>query len=110
MENYISIKKLAQFHNISEKTLQEFADYGIFEIHIIQNEPCIQPDKLSRYERAIRLYRDLGVNKEGIEIIMEMRDKLENLQKEVNKLHRQLYKFDNRLHKPFIENFYDIEL
>ncbi len=110
MEKYITIRKLAEFHNVNEAVLQDFAQDGIIEIHFIEKEPCILTDQLERYERIIRLYRDLGVNKAGIEIIMEMREKLEFLQNEVQNLKRQLQKYDDRLHKPYLEDFYDIEI
>ncbi len=109
MEKHISIKELAQFHQISETILREFAESGLFELHIIQSEPCIFPDQLERYERAIRLYRDLGVNKEGVEIIMEMREKMAQMQSELAEIRRQLKKMDERLHKPYVDSFYDIE-
>jgi MerR family transcriptional regulator/heat shock protein HspR len=109
MEKYIAIKKLAEFHNVNVSLLHEFAQEGIIEIHVVEQEPCVLSDQLDKYERIIRLYRDLGVNKAGIEIIMEMREKLKFLQKEVQNLRRQLQKYDDRLHKPFTDDFYDIE-
>jgi len=110
MEKYISIKELAQFYKIDEKILRDFAEAGLFELHIIQSEPCVLLDQLARYERAIRLYRDLGVNKEGVEIIMDMRDKMLQMQNELSALRRQLQKWDERLHKPYQDSFYDIEI
>jgi MerR family transcriptional regulator/heat shock protein HspR len=109
MEKYITIKKLAEFHNINETLLQEFAQDGIIEIHLVKQEPCVLSDQLEKYERIIRLYRDLGVNKAGIEIIMEMREKLEYLQNEVQNLRRELKKYDDRLHQSFMEDFYDVD-
>ncbi len=110
MENYITIKKLAQFHNINEALLLDLAQAGVLEIHIVNSEPCAAHNQLEKYERAIRLHRDLGVNKEGVEIIMEMRDKMEALQKELNELKRKLSKYDEFMTHSFYEDFFDTEI
>ena len=109
MEKYITIREFAEFHNVNKNVLEEFAQDGIIEIHVVKQEPCILTDELDKYERIIRLYRDLGVNKEGIEIIMEMREKLDRLQNEVQYLKRQMEKYNEKLRKSYLSDYYDID-
>ena len=109
MEKYIALKKLAEFHHIKEAFLNELAEDGILEIHIVDSQPCAASGELAKYERAIRLYRDLGVNKEGIEIIMDMRDKMEMMQRELNRLRRELQKQKDFMSRSFYDDFFDID-
>ncbi len=108
MEKYVSVRQFADFHQITITLLHEFAEFGLINIQEVENEPCIVIDSLDRYERAIRLHKELGVNKEGIEIILEMRNKIEQLQNELNNMHRKLQKYE-QLKNLLTDRFYDID-
>lgn len=102
---YITIEEFADFHQVTTKLVYEFADFGLIEIRRIERKPFIVSDNLDRCERAIRLHRDLGVNKEGIEIILDMRKKQAELQNELLRLRHQIRKHEDRVSKMFSEDF-----
>lgn len=83
MSEYISIKTLAGFHNINESVLLEMLEYEIVPVKKSHNEILIDAENLNQLERALRLYAELGVNMQGIDIICRMRTQLEALQEEV---------------------------
>lgn len=76
---------------------------------MIQNKPCVHIDEMERCERVIRLYQELGVNKEGIEIILDLRQRIEELQKEVTRMKHLLSKHEVRMTNLFPGEFFDIE-
>ncbi len=91
VKKYIKLNDFAAFYQIETEVLNTFADVGL--IHPIPevNDLVIPYEEVDRCERAIRIYQDLDVNPEGIDIILEMRDKIKQLQDELNFLRRQLF-------------------
>ena len=108
-KKYITLNEFADFHRISVTLLKEFGDFGLLRIQQIENDPCILYDEIEQVERAVRLYRDLGVNKEGIEIILEMRKREEELRQEITRLRHLLKKYESRISEFFPEDFFDAE-
>ncbi len=79
---YIQLRKIIQFHGVSRQEVDEWTEYEFFHIHRKSEEEWILEDELDQVERVIRLYRDLGVNNPGIDIILRLTRKLEQLQGE----------------------------
>lgn len=74
---YITIQQFCTFHQCETVVIQEFIDHGIFHVQH-QNDIIVIPEpELPRLERAYRLYNDLGVNAAGIDIILNLLDRLE---------------------------------
>jgi MerR family transcriptional regulator/heat shock protein HspR len=76
--------------NIEVQVCRGFIDSGLVEVTVEGEEEYIPTRELAKLRRIVSLYRDLGVNREGIEIILEMRDRLVALNDELNRLKRQL--------------------
>lgn len=84
MKNYITIKELAAFHEIDEGYLMEFIQFGIISVKQQKTSLQIHLDDVEELERAIRLRRDLEVNLQGVDIICRLRNRLVELQKEMD--------------------------
>lgn len=78
---YIRLQKIIQFHGITRKDMDEWMEYEFFEIHRESDDEWIHEDELDQVEQVIRLYRDLGVNNAGIDIILRLTNKLRELQR-----------------------------
>jgi hypothetical protein len=83
MSRFITIEEFSNNQGIEITLVREFVDFGLIPIHIEQNAECLETDDIGYVQRLIRLYQDLGVNKEGIEIILSMREQILGLSKEV---------------------------
>jgi len=70
-----------EFH---PEMLQILSELGIIEIQ----EGCLSPEQLQRIYKLIRLKNCLGVNLPGAAIILELLDRIEQLQEEIEKLQR----------------------
>lgn len=99
--NYITIEEFADFHKVTTKLVYEFADFGLIEISQVETKPCIVVTNLEKCESAIRLHRDLSVNMEGIEIILDMREKHGEMKKELALLKHKIKKHEERMAKMF---------
>jgi DNA-binding transcriptional MerR regulator len=87
---YIAIEEFCNHHGIEERLIREFADFGLVPLHVENNREFLPSKVITRLERTLRLFRDLEVNKEGIEVILHMR-------RQLKKLHRQHERLLNRL-------------
>lgn len=75
---YVTVQQFCAFHQFDVVVIEEFIDHGIVRIEADQGAITVIPeDQLPRLERACRLHRDLGVNAAGIDIILNLLDRLE---------------------------------
>ena len=104
IKRQITVEEFADFHQVTTELIKQFADFGLVRIQQVERQYCIDPEQMERCERAIRIHKDLGVNMEGVEIILDMRDKYSEMQKELLRLRHQIKKHEARMNKLFSED------
>ena len=84
-EAYFMISVVAQKYNIHPQTLRLYEREGLLKPSRTEgNTRLYSEDDLEQLETILSLTRDLGVNLAGVEIILNMRRKIERMQAEVN--------------------------
>ncbi len=82
---YYMISAVATKYNIHPQTLRLYEREGLLKPSRTEgNTRLYSEDDLERLETILSLTRDLGVNLAGVEIILNMRRKMEQMQHEVN--------------------------
>lgn len=82
---YFMISVVAQKYNIHPQTLRLYEREGLLKPSRTEgNTRLYSEEDLERLETILSLTRDLGVNLAGVEIILNMRGKIERMQAEVN--------------------------
>jgi MerR family transcriptional regulator/heat shock protein HspR len=82
---YFMISVVAQRYNIHPQTLRLYEREGLLKPSRTEgNTRLYSEDDLEQLETILSLTRDLGVNLAGVEIILNMRRKMEQMQGEVN--------------------------
>src|SRR5438093_2115212 len=82
---YYMISAVAQKYNIHPQTLRLYEREGLLKPSRTEgNTRLYSEEDLDQLETILSLTRDLGVNLAGVEIILNMRRKIEKLQGEVN--------------------------
>lgn len=99
MAYYISIQEFSSQHGVEVTLIREFAEFGLVQMHIQQNLECLIADDIAHVRRLIRLYQDLGINKEGIDIILSMREQIMNLQQELESLRYKAQRLEQERHQ-----------
>lgn len=74
---YITIQQFCSFHQCETVIVEEFLEHGIFTAQHREEIIVIPEPEVPRLERALRLRQDLGVNIAGIDIILNLLDRLE---------------------------------
>ena len=79
------ISAVAQKYNIHPQTLRLYEREGLLKPSRTEgNTRLYSEEDLEQLETILSLTRDLGVNLAGVEIILNMRTKIERMQAEVN--------------------------
>ena len=82
---YYMISAVAQKYNIHPQTLRLYEREGLLKPSRTEgNTRLYSEEDLERLETILSLTRDLGVNLAGVEIILNMRGRIEAMQHEAN--------------------------
>lgn len=82
---YHHISNVARMHNIHPQTLRLYEREGLLKPSRSDGNTRLYSDEdLQRLEIILNLTRDLGVNLAGVEVILNMREKMEKIETEVN--------------------------
>ena len=82
---YYMISVVAKSYGIHPQTLRLYEREGLLKPSRTEgNTRLYSDDDLQRLETILSLTRDLGVNLAGVEIVLNMRQKMEDMQREVN--------------------------
>lgn len=81
---YYHISSVAKMYDIHPQTLRLYEREGLLKPSRSQgNTRLYSPEDLKRLELILSLVRDLGVNLAGVEVILNMREKIERIEAEV---------------------------
>lgn len=84
-KGYYMISAVAQSYGIHPQTLRLYEREGLLRPSRTEGNTRLYSDEdLKQLETILNLSRDLGVNLAGVEIILNMRRKMEEMQREVN--------------------------
>ena len=82
---YYMISAVSQKYDIHPQTLRLYEREGLLKPSRTEgNTRLYSEEDLEQLETILALTRDLGVNLAGVEIILNMRRKMEQMQREVN--------------------------
>ena len=84
-KGYYMISAVAARYNIHPQTLRLYEREGLLKPSRTEGNTRLYSDEdLHELETILALTRDLGVNLAGVEIILNMRGKIDRMQREVN--------------------------
>jgi MerR family transcriptional regulator, heat shock protein HspR len=87
----LTLNELADAAELQPALVEKFIGYGLIEPATSKGPDSLFPvSHIERLRRIMRLRYDLGVNLAGVGVILHMRDQLEKLQKERERLRHRL--------------------
>lgn len=93
-ENLIPIDVLCVQYQVNDQFFNSLIAIGLLEIHSIQEISYIQKDALHEIEKIMRLHQDLEVNLEGIDVVLNLLQKIDALQNEILALKNRLLLYE----------------
>ena len=82
-ETYIPIKTLCTYYKVETSFFQGLNDYGLIEITTIEKSAFIHQNYIKNLDSIVRLHQDLHINFEGIDTVMNLLEKIQDLQDEL---------------------------
>ena len=86
-KRFVMISTVAERYNVHPQTLRMYEREGLLKPpRSAGNTRLYDAETLSRLEAILTLTRDMGVNLAGVEVVLNMRDQMEGLQLEIDRL------------------------
>lgn len=89
-QEFIIVDVFCQECQIEFNFIKDLEDFGLIETVMFQEKKHFNKNQLVQIEKIIRLHNELNINKEGIEIILNLQEKENQLLKEINYLKSRL--------------------
>ncbi len=93
-EQLIAVPDFCAGHGVTDRFIVKLHEFGLLEIEIRKNTRYIPIRELSKVEKILRLYSDLHINLEGIEVITQLLDRMGRLQNEMVHLKNRLQRYE----------------
>lgn len=94
-EKLIPINQLCVHYQVEMSLFFELQDFGIIEILTIEDSYFIHEDKIRVVEKVVRMQKDLNINLEGVDTVLNLLDKINNLQTELNTVKNRLRLYED---------------
>ncbi|GGD42582.1 chaperone modulator CbpM [Muriicola marianensis] len=89
------VVRLCELYNLEAAFFEELGEFGMIDLRIYRGERCIHQDALQKVEKIIRIHRDLHVNLEGIDVVMNMLRRQEELEERILRLNNRLRRYED---------------
>jgi len=94
-EKLILINQLCSHYQVEMSLFSDLHEYGILEIITFENALFIHEDNITYIEKIIRMHKDLNLNLEGIETVLNLLEKINGLQNELNTVKNRLRLYED---------------
>ena len=91
---YITVTQLCTQYKVTSQWFHKLHDTGLIHITTVEEQPCVSLQAIHQVDKIMRLHQELHVNAEGIDIILNLLEKIDTLQLEMNSLKSKLNIYD----------------
>ena len=82
----IALEEFCDYFHVDIELVKDFAEYGLYQAVVYEDEVEIETQEIDRLKRIISLHQALGINKEGIEVILDLGERISELHEEIGML------------------------
>lgn len=82
-ENLILIDELCIHYKVEKTFFVNLNELGLIELHTMENAEYIRSNRIKDVEKMIRLYNDMEVNPEGIDVVFHLLRRIDDLNTEL---------------------------
>ena len=95
------ISVVAKVLNIHPQTLRQYEREGLITPSRTEGKTRLYSQKdIDRIKTILRLTRELGVNLAGVDIILRLKEQMEEMEKEIEMLRSELQKYEETITVP----------
>ena len=86
----IALNDFCSGHQIEISFIQSLEEHGLVQTVIVDQSLCVYAHDLPKLERIVRLYQELNINAEGLDVIDHLLKRIEAMQHEISELRNRL--------------------
>lgn len=90
----IVLDEFCTSHEVEISFIRSLEEYGLVETIIVNETLCVPGNELSKLEQIVRLHRELNINSEGIDVVINLLQRIEKMQNEITALRNKLDFFE----------------
>ncbi|AWG21919.1 MerR family transcriptional regulator [Flavobacterium faecale] len=94
-ENFIPLDTLCIHYKVTLSFFFDLSENGLIDIEEIAETHYIHQDSLHEIEKIIRMHQDLAVNIEGIDVVLNLLQKIDALTTELHTVRNRLRLYEN---------------
>ena len=88
--NLVTTEELASLARLHPEMLERLVEWGLVEPEQSKPELLFRETVVPRIWRIMRLRRDLGINWAGIGVVLDLLDRIDEMEREIGWLRKQL--------------------
>ena len=88
--NLILIETLCSHYEVEVSFIDSLSDLGLIEVQTVEQIRYLPEENINTLEKMIRLHQELDVNPEGIDVIFNLLEKVDRLNRELAEARQKL--------------------
>lgn len=92
MTNLIATTDICTYHEVEYTFISSLSEAGLVKLKVVNKTTYIPESELQKLERMIRLHNELEINVAGIEAIIHLLERVEQMQEEMRRLRNRVGK------------------
>lgn len=93
-QELIIVELFCQEYQIETSLIWDLEEFGLIQTIQRNETKYIDKNQIVTLEKIIRLHSDLNINKEGIEVILDLLEKISNLNNDIKLLNNRLHLYE----------------
>lgn len=94
-DNWILLQTICSYYQVEVSFFTNLHDMGLIEIQRMEQSLYIHENQIHDLERIIRMHHELELTPEGIDVVFNLLQKIEQLQKELMIAQNRLRLYEN---------------
>ena len=95
IEKYIQVSEICSSYQVDISFVLELHENGLIQCVSQQKEWYVEREQIGEVERMIRMRQELDLNVEGIDVVVQLLQKIQDMQNEVHRLENRLRLYEN---------------
>ncbi len=95
-KDFIPITQLCDHYTIEMSFFKRLHNEGLIELTTIEKTTCLHQDKLHAFEKIVRIHNDLHINIEGIDVVFNLLEKVDDLNNELLQTKSRLSLYESK--------------
>jgi len=90
MVNLIATTEICTYHDVEYTFINSLGEAGLVDLKVVKKNTYIPETELQKLEKMIRMHHELEINVAGIEAIIHLLDRVEQMQEELRVLRNKV--------------------